>query len=163
MYKLLSMKHRTFNTRFSACTKSTNPSPFIKVNRSPRCFSSRKVNFKAKVGLYFEEKIFLGKKKSHEYVFFWWHWALEACIFFTFIKPAHYSKSGRKNQSGMEVAKWFWEMQLDTLEKYGQRRYGLGKKSWPIIRHLWSSQLEKVILNETLVITLYIIKYFNYD
>lgn len=44
------------------CTKITNPSPFIKVNRSPRCFSSRKVNFKAQVGLYLEEKIFLRKK-----------------------------------------------------------------------------------------------------
>lgn len=46
-----------------------------------------------------------------------------------FVKSVNYSKSWRKNQSGMEVAKWFWEMQLGTLGKCGQGRYGLGKKN----------------------------------
>lgn len=65
---------------------------------------------------------------------FLWHQALESYIFFYFecdhfVKPAHHSKSGRKNQCGMEVVKWFWQMKC---RKIWTRMLWIGeKKSWP--------------------------------
>lgn len=106
MYELLLMKHRTSNTPdFLRALRSQIQVHLLKQIEVQGVSQADKLILKPK-------RAFILRKKSHEYGVFFVAPNLGSLYIFYFkcdhfVKPAHYSKSGRKNQSGMETAKWF--------------------------------------------------------
>lgn len=101
MYELLLMKHRTSNTAdFLRALRSQIQVHLLKQIEVQGVSQADKLILKPKRAFIpMNMGFFVAPNLGSLYIFYF------KCDHF--VKPAHYSKSGRKNQSGMEMAKWF--------------------------------------------------------